>query len=77
MYTLLICWHFSYVEQGYWRAAQAHKGLKQVKNALDATIAGYGVSLSQDQEDDLLSFLVEIVTTIISLRREWKILISQ
>lgn len=57
--------------QGYWRAVQAHKELRQVDCALDAAIGGYNVSVSQEQEEEIISFLVEIVSIIITLRCKW------
>ncbi|XP_061181485.1 TPR and ankyrin repeat-containing protein 1-like [Saccostrea echinata] len=54
--------------KGYWRAAQANKELKQLGTALDASIGGYNVALSQGQEEEVISFLAEIVTIIVSLR---------
>lgn len=54
--------------QGYWRAAQAHKELRQVDFALSAIINGYNVAVSQEQEEEIISFLVEIVSIIITLR---------
>lgn len=62
---------FAYIgiTQGYWRAAKAHKELGQVDFALDAAIGGYNVSVNQNQEEEIISFLVEIVSIIITLRR--------
>lgn len=59
------------ITQGYWRAAQVHKKLGEVNCALDCIIRGYNVSVSQDQEEEILRFLVEIVSIIITLRCKW------
>ncbi|XP_062597185.1 TPR and ankyrin repeat-containing protein 1-like [Saccostrea cucullata] len=56
--------------KGYWRAAQANKELKQLGSALDAILGGYNVALSQGQEEEVVSFLAEIVTIIVSLRND-------
>lgn len=67
--TVLLYLHTIGITQGYWRAAKAHKELGQVDFALDAAIGGYNVSVNQNQEEEIISFLVEIVSIIITLRR--------
>lgn len=62
--------------KGYWRAAKAHKELGQVDFALDAAIGGYNVSVNQNQEEEIISFLVEIVSIIITLRHDPKNLLE-
>lgn len=68
MYHFILC---IVITQGYWRAAQAHKKLGQVDCALDCIIRGYNVSVTQDQEEEIFRFLVEIVLIIITLRCKW------
>lgn len=50
--------------------------MRQFAPALDAAIGGYNVAESQELEEEVLSFLTEIVTIIVVFRRKCLVVLS-